>query len=115
MIGFPFFECNSFLLELYFNACNLNLASFFNLKLKKTRFDNCNLQGVDFTETDLEYAIFNTSDLTSAIFENTNLENTDFRTASNYTINPEKNKLKDAKFLKEKLYGLLSIYNISVE
>ena len=115
MVGFPFFELNSFLLELNFNNCNLSLASFYLLNLKHTAFNNCNLQSVDFTQTNLTQASFNTCDLSKALFENSNLEKTDFTTATNYTIHPEKNKIKGAKFNKDGLYGLLSMYNISIK
>ena len=115
MVGFPFFECNSFLLELTFNNCNLSLASFYLLNLKQTTFNNCNLQSADFTQTNLTEATFHSSDLSKAIFEQSNLEKTDFTMATNYTIHPEKNRIKGAKFSKDRLYGLLSMYNISIK
>ncbi len=78
-------------------------------------FDNCNLQSVDFTQTNLTEATFHSSDLSKAIFEQSNLEKADFSMATNYTIHPEKNRIKGAKFNKDGLYGLLSMYNISIE
>jgi hypothetical protein len=74
-----------------------------------------NLQEEDFTETVLMSSVFDNCDLGSAIFENTNLEKSDFKTAFNFNINPEKNRLKGAKFSKENLYGLLSDYKIIIE
>lgn len=115
MIGFPFNECNSFLLELDFKDCNLSLASFYQLNIKNTSFNSCNLESVDFTETNATAASFMNSNLEKAIFENSNLEKADFTTAKDYTISPEKNKLKAAKFSKNGLIGLLSMYGIKVE
>jgi uncharacterized protein YjbI with pentapeptide repeats len=115
MIGFPFFECNSFLLQLSFNTCNLRLVSFYLLNLKQTNFKNCNLQSVDFTQSNLTEADFNSSDLSKAIFEQSTLEKANFISARNYTIHPEKNRLKGAKFNKDGLYGLLSMYSIIIK
>ena len=53
--------------------------------------------------------------LEGAIFERTNLESSDFRTATHFTIDPEKNRLKKAKFSKEGVLGLLKNYDIVVE
>jgi hypothetical protein len=49
------------------------------------------------------------------MFEETNLEKTDLRTAYNYTIDPDKNKLKKAAFSLNGLPGLLSKYDIVIE
>jgi hypothetical protein len=43
------------------------------------------------------------------------LEKADFRTAFNYSINPETNRIKKAKFSKEGLNGLLDKYDIEIE
>jgi uncharacterized protein YjbI with pentapeptide repeats len=98
-----------------FKDCQLNFSSFYQLKIPKTTFTNCNLQEVDFTETIATSCLFDNTDLKGAIFEDTNLENSDFRTAFNFNINPEKNHLKQAKFSRENLYGLLSDYKIIIE
>ena len=115
LVGFPFNTCNDFLMSLNFNGCNLNLSSFSNLNLKSTQFKNCNLQEADFTETDLTNSVFSDCDLNRAIFDNTNLEKVDFRTAHNFLINPEINRLKHAKFTKNNIIGLLKKYNIKIE
>jgi uncharacterized protein YjbI with pentapeptide repeats len=115
MIGVKFNECDSFLLQFYFKECQLNFSSFYQLKVSNTQFVDCNLQEVDFTETVIMSSVFDNCDLGSAIFENTNLEKSDFKTAFNFNINPEKNRLKGAKFSKENLYGLLSDYKIIIE
>jgi len=73
------------------------------------------LQQVDFTEADLTNSIFNNCEFKSAIFERTTLEKSDFRTSYNYIIDPEKNKIKKAKFSMPEVLGLLRKYNIEVK
>ena len=69
---------------------------------------------VDFTESDLTGALFKECDLEKAIFQRSILENADLKTSYNFTIDPEKNRLKKAKFSKENIRGLLEKYNIDI-
>ena len=46
-----------FLLQMSFNNCQLNFASFYQLKLHKTQFVTCNLEAVDFTEAILQEVV----------------------------------------------------------
>jgi fluoroquinolone resistance protein len=114
LLGLHFENCNPFLFEVYFESCILNLSSFYKLKIKKTRFINCSLHEVDFTAADLTSAIFDKCDLTRAIFQNSIIEKADFSTAHNYSIDPEINKIKKAKFALEGVAGLLDKYDIEV-
>lgn len=115
VLGVAFNDCNKFILELEFTDCQLNVASFYQLKLKNIRFVNCNLQEADFAEADLSGAKFSNCDLLSAIFDNTNLEKADLSSAYNYQLDPEANKIKKAKFSQNGIIGLLRKYNIRVE
>ena len=72
------------------------------------------MQEVDFTEADLTEVVFDYCDLSGAIFDNTLLEKADFRTAYHYTINPEINKIKKAKFSIAGIAGLLRKYDIEI-
>ncbi len=72
------------------------------------------LQEIDFTETDLTNSTFQNCDLTRAVFERTILEKVDLRTSFNYSINPEINRMKKAKFSLEGIIGLLDKYKIEV-
>jgi len=85
------------------------------MKLKNIRFHNCILKEIDFTETDLTGAKFENCDLHRSIFANSILEKADFRTAFNYTIDPELNRIKKAKFSLPGVLGLLARYNIEIE
>jgi uncharacterized protein YjbI with pentapeptide repeats len=70
---------------------------------------------VDFTECDLCNSVFDNCDLTGAAFDKTNIEKADFRTSFSYIIDPEKNRIKKAKFSLTGLPGLLNKYDIEIE
>lgn len=115
LLGLHFENCNPFLFAVNFEDCILNFSSFNKLRLKNTKFKNCTLQEVDFADADLNNAIFENCDLNGAVFENTNLEKSDFRTSYNFSIDPEINKLKKAKFSAQGLAGLLQKYDILID
>ncbi|MBT8302660.1 MAG: pentapeptide repeat-containing protein, partial [Maribacter sp.] len=73
------------------------------------------LIAVDYTAANLTEAFFNTCNLEKTVFENSNLEKADFTTSFNFTIDPERNRLKKAKFSKENVDGLLSKYDILIK
>jgi fluoroquinolone resistance protein len=114
MLGLHFDTCNPFGLVLQFDACTLDHSSFYELKLKRTLFKNSKLHEVDFTGADLNHAIFDNCDLLSARFENTMLEKANLITAYNYSINPELNKIKKARFSQSGIAGLLDKYDIEI-
>lgn len=114
MLGLRFDECSSFIITMNFENCTLNFSSFFKLKLKKIIFKNCSLQEVDFVETNLTAASFENSNLLRAVFANSILEQADFRTAYNFSIDPENNKMTKAKFSAQALAGLLDKYNLDI-
>lgn len=114
-VGVQFGECNSFLLNLSFDKCDLKLSGFYRLKLKKVKFIACNLQEADFTSADLSQAYLADCDLQRAVFEMTVLEKADFRSAFNFNIDPERNRIKKAIFSRNSIDGLLAKYNIEIE
>ena len=114
MMGLHFETCSDFLFSASFTQCTLNLSSFYKLKIKNTVFNDCILHEIDFTDTDLTGASFTNCDLKGATFDNTLLEKADLSTAYNYIIDPDRNKIKKARFSKEGLPGLLMKYNIVV-
>jgi uncharacterized protein YjbI with pentapeptide repeats len=59
-------------------------------------------------------ASFHGCDLLGATFLQTNLEKADFRNAVNYSLDPDQNKVKKARFSAEGLGGLLQKYGIEV-
>ena len=114
LLGMHFEDCNGFLFAAGFENCTLDLASFYKMKLKDTVFDNSSLRETDFTNADLTSASFSNCDLAGAIFENTLMEKADLKTAINYTIDPEKNRIRKALFSLAGLPGLLGKYDIVV-
>jgi len=115
LLGLRFESCSDFLFCIHFEGCNLNLSTFFKKSLKKTCFINCSLKETDFTESDLSSAIFDQCDLTRAIFVHANLEKADFRSSVNFSIDPELNRMKKARFSLAGIVGLLDKYGIVVE
>ena len=59
--------------------------------------------------------MFDNCDLARAIFANSILEKADFRTSYNFSIDPEINKIKKAKFSLTTVSGLLGKYDIEIE
>jgi len=115
MLGLRFDQCNNLGLSVGFDQCSLNHSSFYKTKLKKTVLKNSQLQEVDFTECDLTEVLFDTCDLMRATFEDTILEKVDLRTAFNYCIDPEINRIKKAKFSLPGVLGLLDKYDIEID
>jgi uncharacterized protein YjbI with pentapeptide repeats len=73
------------------------------------------LKNVDFTESDMTKSIFSNADLMNSIFDRTILKEVDFLTAINYSIDPEINIIKKAKFSLHGVPGLLNKYDIKIE
>jgi fluoroquinolone resistance protein len=115
LLGLHLDNCNPLLLSVYFENCFIRISSFYNLKLKKTKFIGCNLQEADFTGTDLSGALFDNCDLQGALFDNTNLERADLYSSYQYSIDPEKNRLRKARFSRQGIAGLLTKYDLDIE
>jgi fluoroquinolone resistance protein len=104
----------NFCLRLNLITAILVYRRFFKLKIKKTKFKNSMLHEVDFTGTDLTEAVFDNCDLQRAVFVQTIIEKADFRTAYNYSIDLELNRIKNAKFSVGGINGLLDKYDIKI-
>jgi uncharacterized protein YjbI with pentapeptide repeats len=115
LLGVAFSECRPLFLEMAFLDCMLKLSRFNGLGLKKTVFSNCDMEEADFTGADLTGSLFDNSNLMRTLFEHTCLEQADFRTAGNYSINPETNRLRKARFSLAGVPGLLDRYGIRIE
>ncbi len=115
MLGLHFETCNNLMFFADFENCILDHSCFLRMKLKKYRFNSCSLKESDFTEADLQMAVFENCDLSNSVFENSNLEKADFRTAINFNIDPEINKIRNARFSGSSLHGLLNKYQLEIE
>lgn len=114
IIGINFETCSEFLFSASFENCILNFSSFYKRVLKKTIFKDCTMHEVDLTDADLSGSVFTKCDFHNAKFDNTNLEKADLRTSYNFAIDPERNKLKKARFSHDGLAGLLTKYDIVI-
>ncbi|MDT0688397.1 pentapeptide repeat-containing protein [Salegentibacter sp. F188] len=114
LLGLRFEECSDFLLSFSFESCDLSFSSFFQLKIKKIQFLNSKLEQVEFSGADLTGANFAGANLSNASFRNSILEGADFRKSDNISLDPEHNRLKNAKFSLENLPGLLSKYALKI-
>jgi fluoroquinolone resistance protein len=114
LLGLQFADCNPFLLELRFEDCQMQLCSFYQLKIPKTVFHNCQLREADFTQTDVTAGVFERCDLALAVFENSILEKADFRNAFDYVIDPTINRIRKARFSIDGVAGLLQQLDIEI-
>ncbi len=87
--------------------CVLNHSTFIGLPLKGTQIKDCIARDIDFRETDLNQADFEGTDLAESLFSQTNLTQADLSRARNYTISPEENTLKGARFSLPEAMSLL--------
>lgn len=115
LIGVHFDQCHGFLLSMDFENCSMDFCTFGKLNLRKTKFIGSRLHDADFTGADLTSALFDRCDLSRTTFDGSVLEKADFRTSYNYAIDPERNRLKKAKFSLAGVAGLLGKYNIEIE
>lgn len=115
LLGLRFDQCNAFLLALEFESCQLDFSSFAGLRFRHIRFAGCKMTEVDFTLADLKGVEFSDCDLSRAIFDRTLLESADFRTARNFTIDPEKNFLRGARFAVPEALRLLDKYDLRID
>lgn len=114
LMGIAFNSCTDFLFDVRFQDCVLDYSSFSNKKMPKTHFINSSLKEVSFTNTNLTQSVFDNCNLEGAIFNETQLKEVNFATAYNYTIDPEFNPMKKARFSAQGIVGLLNKYDIKI-
>ncbi|UII26604.1 pentapeptide repeat-containing protein [Fulvivirga maritima] len=115
LMGVDFTRCNSFRFSFNFHECFLDYSIFVGTKMKKTIFSHCSLKETNFSNTDLTLASFDNCDLEGTVFSHTILIGVDFRTAKNFSIDPNYNKMKRAKFSSVNLAGLLDQHQLNIE
>lgn len=115
LMGVNFSGAKEFAFEVHFESCNLDYASFDKTKLNKSSFKNSKIHGANFTQADLSKCSISHCDFFDALFSGTNLSGLDLSSSVNFTIDPELNKIRKAKFSLRSLPGLLQRYDIQVE
>jgi fluoroquinolone resistance protein len=114
LLGLSFDQANAFLFAIAPTNCVLDSAAFQKMDLKGTMFRGCRMQGTDLSGADLSGASFDECDLLDAVFDGTVLERADLRAAHGFVIDPERNRLKGARFSESGLGGLLAKYGIAI-
>lgn len=114
LLGVDFNPVRDFSFSVSFDNCILDYASFSKKKLRNTLFKKCRILEANFEESDLTGSIFVDCDLNRASFSNTILIEVDFTSAYNFSIDPDKNQMKKAKFSVSGLQGLMEKYNLIV-
>ncbi len=115
MLGLKFGDCNEFGLSFRFERCVMDHCSFYRSKIKNTIFKDCRMHEVDLAECDMSCSVLDNCDLAGASFDATGLEKADLRNSINYSIDPDRNRIKKAKFSLHGAIGLLDKYDIEVE
>ncbi len=94
--GVNFAMCDALLFAFGFTECTLDYTKFYSLKMPATVFSSCSIVAADFMAADITGVRFDNCNLHKSVFIDTIANKTDFSTAYNFTLDPEKNKLKKA-------------------
>ncbi len=95
-------------LELHFDACTLNHATFRDLDLSGSTFEHCLAREAMFSGVKLVGSSFCGTDFSSAVFQNCDLSDADFRGAQNYRISVAQNRVRGMKVSFPEALGLLA-------
>ena len=94
-------------LGVVFQESNLAASTFYSLDLRHLKVTGCEAKEMDFSEANLKQADFSGSNLEGTVFDGADLEGADFSSAVNYTIDPMKSNLKNARFSLPEAVSLL--------
>lgn len=114
IVGAEFFKCDRAFFSVSFKKCLLSYCNFSDLNMKNTRFEGSKIQETHFTNTVLTGADFADTDLTGTLFHNCDLCKADFSTAVRYSIDPQTNKIKKAKFSLPEAVALLQGFDLII-
>lgn len=115
MLGLQFDTCTDFGFEMHCKNAMLQHAIFFKMDLTHCSFDSCNLSEADFGEADLSGITLSNCNLEKTIFAYTNLEKANLLGSVNFTIDPDNNKMKGARFSAAEVIRLLDKYGLDIE
>lgn len=109
-----FAMCDTLLFKFSFTGCILDYSKFYTLKMPNTVFTDCSIIAADFMAADITAVLFDNCNLHKSVFIDTIANKADFSNSYNFTIDPEKNKLKKAIFSTENLKGLLYRHDLVI-
>lgn len=114
IVGAEFFRCDRTFFSVSFKNCILQYCNFSDLNMKNVQILESRLKECYFTNTCLASSNFSESDLSGSLFHNCDLSKADFSDACNYSIDPQTNILKKAKFSLPGAVSLLNHFEISL-
>lgn len=102
-------------LSITLTDCQAMFGDWSEMELKNSALRNCNLTGSDFSGADARQVDWSGSRLTEVIFHRTDLREGDFRTATDWTIDPAENKVRDTHFSRQALEGLVTRLGLQLD
>lgn len=95
--------------------CVMNYSNFIGLDLRKSKIRSCTAREVEFAQANLTEVDARGTDFAGSTFSSTNLTKADLRGAINYSIRPNDNTLKKARFSLPEATSLLYGLDILLE
>ena len=108
IVGAIFAKCDPLFFSVSFKKCLLETCHFSDLDLKGTSFVGSTIRETHFSHVKLISANFQDCDFKGGLFHHADLTGANFIHASNFSINPLTNTLKNARFSKEEALSLLT-------
>jgi fluoroquinolone resistance protein len=100
---------------LSFEECALNHSTFIGLDLQQCTIRKCMAKDADFREANFTGADLSSTDFSDSLFGETNLTGADFSFATNYQINPNRNRITNAIFMLPEAISLLYSMDIQLK
>lgn len=102
-------------LNLSLHECQATGGDWSDLDLKGCKLIDSNLSACDFSGADARNVDWSGSKLTEVIFHRSDLREGDFRTAIEWNIDPQENRVRDARFASNNLEGLVGRMGIRLD
>jgi uncharacterized protein YjbI with pentapeptide repeats len=112
MTGFVTLEAD--FSDTVFRDCKIDLAQFYNTKMRGVRFEDCPLTGSDFRMTDLTGAVFVRCDLSNTDFTGASLAGVDLRTCQMDGMRVGPDELRGATIDEAQALALVRAMGITV-
>ena len=98
-----------------FDNCLISYSNFFGLNLTMIKILNSTSREADFAEANLSKSKLNGTNFKDSLFLRTNLTGANFEFASNYSIDPNNNKIAKAIFSLPEAVSLLAFFDITLK